>query len=70
MYFNIRMILMKFDMLTWEVGYESWMDIELFLGVWFCKLQVWGCFIYKGDSAEFLIEFLDIINNIDSIIRV
>ena len=29
------------------------MNIELFLGVLFCKLQVWRCFIYKGDSAEF-----------------
>ena len=46
------------------------MDIELFLGVLFCKLQDWGCYIYKGDSAEIFIEFLDIVINIDSILRV
>ena len=46
------------------------MSIELFWEYFFCNLQVLECFIYKGDSAEIFIEFLNIINNIDSILRV
>ena len=45
-------------------------EYRIILGVLFCKLQDWGCYIYKGDSAEIFIEFLDIIINIDSILRV
>ena len=70
MYFNIRMIWVIFDMLIWEVGYEGWMNIELFWECCFVICRFENVFIYKGDSAEIYIEFLDILNNIDSVLRV